>query len=139
VKFRCKLRTALHHHHGKLGMTEEGSNVQRSVWCAKDIEPSNCFFFETKSQCVAKWGFQDSYLSYSTHMKKFSKIISGHNILVMQPAYWVNLVELDLFFNWYFFHYSILGLLRIRLRDLFICFLSSYPNLVIHISNVFTG
>jgi hypothetical protein len=97
VKLCCKLRTALHHHHGKLGMTEECSNVQRSVWCAKDIEPSNCFFFETKSHCVAEWAFllsfrsivleslcscldQDSYLSYSTNMKKFSKIISWHNI-----------------------------------------------------------
>jgi hypothetical protein len=26
-----------------------------NVWCANDIEPSNCFFFETKSQCVAEW------------------------------------------------------------------------------------
>ena len=74
------------------------------VWCAEDIEPSNCFFFETKSHCVVEWAFllsfwsivleslcscldQDSsYLSYSTHMKKFSKIISWHNILVIQPV-----------------------------------------------------
>ena len=87
----------MHHHHGKLGMTEECSNVQRSVWCANDIEPSNCFFFETKSQCVAEWAFllsfrsivleslcscldQDSYLSYSIKMKKFYKIISWHSI-----------------------------------------------------------
>ena len=87
----------MHHHHGKLGMTEECSNEQRSVWCTKDIEPSNCFFFETNSQCVAEWAFLlsfwsivleslcscldlDSYLSYSTNIKKFSKIISWHNI-----------------------------------------------------------